>query len=200
MSLRRFGFLALVILLGSCSRQDFDWAQGEDLLLEKQVREQPDGSVEMRFVSLVNAPGDDLYKAFIDVEHHHEFIEGVTDSKLVSSVGGVKKVVDVTNRVLGRPNLARIEWTIDREHRAMSFRTLQADFTDNSAEYQVETSPDGNRAKITTVYHLRDKGGHPFPLYSMKQAVIDGYLAAVRSVKRRALGDKAVATTTDDDR
>jgi hypothetical protein len=198
MSLLRFGLLALGIVLAGCTRQDFDWAQGEDLLLEKRVHEQPDGSVEMRFVSLVNAPGDDIYKAFIDVEHHHEFIEGVTDTKVVSSVGGVKKVVDVTNRVLGRPNLARIEWTIDREHKAMSFRTLHADFTDNSAEYQVETSPDGKRAKITTIYHLRDKGGHPFPLYSLKQGVIDGYLAAVRSVKRRALGDRAVSTSTDD--
>jgi hypothetical protein len=200
MSLLRFGCFALAVVLAGCTHQEFDWAQGEDLLLEKQVKEQPDGSVEMRFVSLVNAPGDDIYKAFIDVEHHHEFIEGVTDTKLISSVGGVKKVVDVTNRVLGRPNLARIEWTIDRDHKAISFRTLQADFTDNSAEYHIETSPDGARAKITTVYHLRDKGGHPFPLYSLKQGVIDGYLAAVRSVKRRALGDKAVAASTDDDR
>jgi hypothetical protein len=188
----------VVVLIAGCAREPFDWAQGEDLLLEKQVKEQPDGSVEMRFVSLVNAPGDDIWKAFIDVEHHDQFIEGVTESKLVSSVGGVKKVVDVTNRVLGRPNLARVEWTIDRDRKTISFRTLQADFTDNSAQYQVETSPDGARAKITTVYYLRDKGGHPFPLYSLKQGVIDGYLAAVRSVKRRALGDKAVAAKDEE--
>ena len=200
MSLLRLSSLALVFLVAACTHEEFDWKQGEDLLLEKHVKEQPDGSVEMRFVSLVNAPGDDLYKAFIDVEHHDQFIEGVTESKLVSSVGGVKKVVDVTNKVLGRPNLARVEWTIDRDHKAIAFRTLQADFTDNSAEYQIETSPDGARAKITTTYHLRDKGGHPFPLYSLKEGVIDGYLAAVRSVKRRALGDKAVAAASDDDR
>src|SRR6185369_14680331 len=142
MSLLRLSSLALVFLVAGCTHEEFDWKQGEDLLLEKQVKEQPDGSVEMRFVSLVNAPGDDLYKAFIDVEHHDQFIEGVTESKLVSSVGGVKKVVDVTNKVLGRPNLARVEWTIDRDHKAISFRTLEAKFTDNSAEYLVEASPD----------------------------------------------------------
>jgi len=192
MMLLRLGVLALALLTTGCARTEFDWAQGEDFLLEKDVKELPDGSVEMDFVSLVNAPGDELYKTFIDVEHHDQFIEGVMESKLVSSVDGTKKVIDITNRTLGRPNQARIEWTIDRDHKTIAFRTLEASITDNAAEYQVETSPDGHRAKITTHYHLRDKGGHPFPLKSLKQGVIDGYLAAVRSLKRRVLGDKAV--------
>ena len=185
MTLLRLGVLVLALLTTGCARTDFDWAQGENFLLEKHVEEKPDGSVEMRFVSLVNAPGEELYKAFIDVEHHDQFIEGVTESKLVSGVGGTKKIIDVTNQVLGRPNQAQIEWTIDREHKTVAFRTLKADFTDNAAEYQVEVSPDGKRALITTVYHLRDKGGHPFPLHSLKQGVIDGHLAALRSLKRR---------------
>ncbi len=187
MTLLRLGVLGLALLAGGCAREGFDWAQGEDFLLKKKVAENADGSVDMHFVSLVNAPGDDLYKAFIDVEHHEQFVEGVTESKLVSGVGP-KKVIDITNQVFGRPNRARIEWTIDRDRRMATFRTIQSDFTDNSAEYHVETSPDGNRAKITADYHLRDKGGHPFPLYTLKQSVIDGYLAAVRSVKRKAIG------------
>jgi hypothetical protein len=193
MTLLRLGILALALFTTACARNDFDWAQGEDFLLEKHVEEKPDGSVDMRFVSLVNAPGDELYKAFIDVEHHDQFIEGVTKSELVSSVGGTKKVVDVTNKVLGRPNQAQIEWTIDRDHKRIAFRTLKAELTDNAAEYQVETSPDGKRALITTHYTLRDKGGHPFPLALVKQGVIDGYVAAVRSVKRRVLGDQKPA-------
>ena len=193
MTLLRLGFLALAFLVTDCARTGFDWAQGENFLLAKDVKEMPDGSVEMHFVSLVDAPGDQLYKTFIDVEHHDQFIEGVMEIAVVSSVGDTKKVVDVTNRVLGRPNHARVEWTIDRDHKALAFRTIEADFTDNAAEYQVEMSPDGKRAKITTVYHLRDKGGHPFPLYSLKQGVVDGYVAAVRSVKRRTLGEKPLA-------
>ncbi len=185
----RWGVLVLVAFLGACARSDFDWARGEDFLLEKRITPQADGSVEMHFVSLVNAPGDQLYKAFIEVEHHDQFIEGVTEVQPVSSVGGVKKVVDVTNKVMGRPNRARIEWTIDRDRTTISFRTIEAPFTDNAAEYRVEVSPDGKRAKITTDYHLRDKGGHPFPLHLIQQEVIDGYVAAVRSVKRRTLGD-----------
>lgn len=186
----RWGVLVVVALLvGACSRNDFDWAQGEDFLLEKTIAPQPDGSVEMHFVSLVNAPGEELYKAFIDVEHHDQFIEGVTDVQPVSSVGGTKKIVDITNKVMGRANRARIEWTIDRDTKTVSFRTLEAPFTDNAAEYHVDVSPDGKRAKITTDYHLRDKGGHPFPLHLIQQEVIDGYVAAVRSVKRRTLGD-----------
>ena len=188
MTLLRLGVLALSVLAAGCARSDFDWAQGENFLLEKKVEEKPDGSVEMHFVSLVNAPGEELYKVFIDVDHHDQFIEGVTSSKLVSNVGGTKKVVDVTNKVIGRPNHARVEWTIDRERKAISFRTIEAEFTNNSAEYQVETSPDGKRARITTIYHLRDKGEHPFPLQILKQGVIDGYVAAVRSIKRKVLG------------
>ncbi len=190
MTLLRFGVLALAVLATDCARTEFDWAQGENFLLERKIEERPDGSVDMHFVSLVNAPGEELYKVFIDVDHHDQFIEGVTESKPVSGVGGTQKIVDVTSQVLGRPNQARIEWTIDRDHKRMSFRTLEADFTDNSAEYQVEVSPDGKRARITADYHLRDKGGHPFPLHSLKQGVIDGYISAVRSIKRKALGDK----------
>ncbi|MCC6765923.1 MAG: SRPBCC family protein [Deltaproteobacteria bacterium] len=185
----RWGVLMALLLFGACARSDFDWAQGEDFLLEKTITPQPDGSVEMHFVSLVNAPGDQLYKAFIDVENHDQFIEGVVDVQPVSSVGGIKKVVDITNKVMGRPNRARIEWTIDRDRKTISFRTLEAPFTDNAAEYHVDASPDGTRARITTEYHLRDKGGHPFPLHLIQQEVIDGYVAAVRSVKRRTLGD-----------
>jgi hypothetical protein len=188
MTLLRLGVLLLALLATACTRTDFDWAQGEDFLLEKKIVEKPDGSVDMHFVSLVNASGEELFRAFIDVEHHDQFIEGVTESKLVSGVGP-KKVIDITNKVLGRPNRARVEWTIDRDHKTAAFRTLEAEFTDNSAEYQVEVSPDGNRAKITADYHLRDKGGHPFPLQVLKQGVIDGYTAAVRSVKRKTLGD-----------
>lgn len=197
MTLLRAGVLALSLLAAACFRSGFDWAQGENFLLEKTVKEKPDGSVEMHFVSLVNAPGEELYKVFIDVEHHDQFVEGVTESKLVSSVGGIKKVVDVTNQVIGRPNRARVEWTIDRENKAISFRTLEAEYTDNSADYRIEVSPDGHRSKITTDYLLRDKGGHPFPLHLLKQGVIDGYTAALRSVKRRVLGDKPVATSDE---
>jgi hypothetical protein len=173
MTLLRMGILALAVLGSGCARSDFDWAQGENVMLEREIKEMPDGSVDMRFVSLVNAPGEELYKAFIDVERHHEFIEGVTESKVVSKQGGAKTVIDVTNRVLGRPNQARIEWTFDRDNKRAAFKTVEADFTDNSAEYQVEVSPDGKRALITTHYHLRDKGGHPFPIHSLKQGVID---------------------------
>lgn len=189
MTLLRMAVLALVVLGSGCTRSEFDWAQGENFMLEREIEEMPDGSVDMRFVSLVNAPGEELYKAFIDVEHHHEFIEGVTESTVVASGGGARKVIDVTNHVLGRPNQARIEWTFDRDHKRAAFRTVEADFTDNSAEYEVTVSPDGKRALITTHYHLRDKGGHPFPIHSLKQGVIDGHIAAVRSVKRRVLGD-----------
>lgn len=196
MTLLRVGVVAFTFLASGCtSGSDFDWNQGENVLLEKRIEERSDGSVAMHFVSLVNAPGDELWKAFIDVENHDKFIEGVTESKLVKSTGGVTKIVDVTNRVIGRPNHARVEWTIDRDNKVIAFKTLEAELTDNSATYRVETSPDGKRAKITTDYLLRDKGGHPFPIHTLKQGVVDGYTAAVRSVKRRVLGDKPVASS-----
>ena len=185
--------LVAVVLFGApaCSRERFDWEQPEDFFLTRSVKTLDDGSVEMQFVSLVNAPADALFQALSDVEHHDQFIEGVTESTLVSSEGN-RKVVDITNRVLGRPNRAKIEWTIDAPNRALSFKTIESEFTDNSAEYKVESSPDGKRARVTTVYHLREKGGNPFPLHSLKMAIEDAYAAAVRGVKRRALGPSAV--------
>jgi hypothetical protein len=183
--------ITLALVAGGCHPQGFDWEQAENVMLQKEVKELPDGSVEMHFESLLSVPALDLFRAFSDVEHHADFIEGVSESKLVST-DGKKKVIDITNQVLGRPNHARIEWTIDEPTMTMSFRTVEADFTDNAAEYKIVASPNGKRALITTIYHLRDKGGHPFPLYSLKQGVMDGYVTAVHGLKRQALGKRAV--------
>jgi hypothetical protein len=183
--------LASLLVCTACSRDSFDWEHKEDLMLSQSEKTLDDGSVRMEFVSLVNAPVDPLFLAFSQVEHHDEFVTGVSESKLVSSSGN-KKVIDITNQVLGRPNRATIEWTIEPQKRKLSFKTLEAQFTDNSAEYTIEPSPDGTRSRITTIYFLRDKGGHPFPLHSLRMAIRDGYVAAVASVKRKALGPKAV--------
>ena len=184
--------LALVLdgLVG-CQRQRVDWLQGENFFLERQTKTLGDGTVEMRFVSLVNAPAEGLFNALSDVGNHDKFIEGVTESKVLRTDGN-RRVVDITNRVLGRPNRAKIEWTIDHVNRRMSFKTLESEMTENSADYKVDASPDGQRALVTTVYHLRDKGGHPFPLHSLKLAIEDAYRAAVRGVKNRALGRTVV--------
>jgi hypothetical protein len=184
--------LALATMVAACGGGDtFDWEQFEDFTVEKSYEEQPDGAVKMTYIGLVNAPRDALFTALSDVEHHDEFIEDVKEVKLVSSKGN-KKVVDIRNRVLGRDNEARIEWTIDEPSYRMAFKTVQAKFTDNSAEYVIESSPDGKRSRITTVYFLRDKGGHPFPLHLLKTAIDESYMKSVRGVKRRALGKSAV--------
>jgi hypothetical protein len=183
--------LALAAVLIACERDTFDWEQTENPLLRKTAEEQADGSVKMTFVGIVDARPGPFFKALADVEHHHEFIEDVMEVKVVSAEGN-KKVVDIKNRVLGRPNEARIEWTIDEPAMRMSFDTLEAKLTDNSAEYVVAGSPDGNRSRITTVYTLRDKGGHPFPLHVLQAGIEESYKQAVRGVKRRSLGQGAV--------
>jgi ribosome-associated toxin RatA of RatAB toxin-antitoxin module len=183
--------LVLFFLCAACLRERFDWEQQEDFMLTQSEQTLDDGAVRMQFVSLVNAPADPLFMAFSDVEHHAEFVTGVTESKLISSAGN-KRVVDITNQVLGRPNRAQIEWTIEPQKRKLSFKTIEAQFTDNSAEYTIDPSPDGGRSRVTTIYYLRDKGGHPFPLHSLRTAIRDSYVEAVSSVKRRALGPKAV--------
>jgi uncharacterized protein YndB with AHSA1/START domain len=185
------GLAALTLAGLGCQRDAFDWDQPENLKVTEATERRDDGSVEMRFISLVNAPAEDLFDALSDVEHHAEFIEGVTKSTLVSK-DGPKKIVEIQNNVLGRPNRAKIEWTFDRDDLTASFRTLEAAMTDNSAEYQVTPSPDGKRARVTTVYLLRDKGGHPFPLHSLQTAIEESYEAALRGVKRRALGPSKV--------
>ncbi len=183
--------LVVLLLSAACLRGErFDWEHQEDFMLSRSEDTLKDGSVRMEFVSLVNAPADALFMAFSDVEHHAEFVEGVTESKLVSSKDN-KKTIDITNQVLGRPNRATIEWTIEPQKRKLSFKTIEARFTDNSAEYTIDPSPDGTRSRVTTLYYLRDKGA-PFPLHSLRTAIRESYLAALGSVKRRALGPKAV--------
>jgi hypothetical protein len=182
--------LVLLLLCTACWRDRFDWGQSENFMLSQSENTLDDGAVRMEFVSLVNAPADPLFLAFSDVEHHAEFVTGVSESKLVSSSGN-KKVIDITNQVLGRPNRATIEWTIEPQKRMLSFKTIEAQYTDNSAEYVIAPSPDGTRSRVTTTYYLRDKGG-PFPLYTLRNAIRDSYVAAVSSVKRRALGPRAV--------
>ena len=179
--------LGLAAATAACGGETFDWEQSENFTIQKTAEEQPDGSVKMTFVGLVKAGPQEFFKALSDVEHHDQFIDDVMEVKLVSATGN-KKVVDIRNRILGRPNQARIEWTIDEASRRVSFKTVQADFTENSAEYQVEGSPDGARSRITTVYYLRDKGGHPFPIQSLKAGIEESYTKAVHGVKRRALG------------
>jgi len=179
--------LALAAVVVACESDTFNWEQSENFAITKTAEEQPDGSVKMTFLGLVRSDPDAFFKALSDVEHHAEFIDDVMEVKLVSAEGN-KKVVDIRNRVLGRPNEALIEWTIDEPAKRISFQTLEAKFTDNSAEYLVEGSPDGKRSRITTVYYLRDKGGHPFPIHSLEAAIEESYMKAVRGVKRRALG------------
>jgi ribosome-associated toxin RatA of RatAB toxin-antitoxin module len=187
----RVMLVLLFLMCAACWRDRFDWGQKEDFMLSQSETTLDDRSVRMEFVSLVNAPADPLFLAFSDVEHHAEFVTGVSESRLVSSSGN-KKVIDITNQVLGRPNRATIEWTIEPQQRKLSFKTIEALYTDNSAEYVIDPSPDGTRSRVTTIYYLRDKGGHPFPLHLIRMAIRDGYVAAVSSVKRHALGPKAV--------
>ncbi len=191
MTRSRVRWMLVLLVFSAACRHSFDWGQQEQFMLSQEEKTLDDGSVRMEFVSLVNAPADPLFLAFSDVEHHAEFVTGVSESRLVSSSGN-KKVIDITNQVLGRPNRATIEWTIEPQKRRLSFKTIEAQYTDNSAEYVIDPSPDGTRSRVTTIYYLRDKGGHPFPLYTLRGALRDGYVAAVGSVKRRALGPKAV--------
>ncbi len=85
--------LVLTLLAAGCQREAFNWEQPENVLVSKTAVEQPDGSVEMRFVSLMNVPAEHLFNALADVERHAEFIDGVTESKLVTTEGK-KKIMD----------------------------------------------------------------------------------------------------------
>jgi hypothetical protein len=183
--------VALGISILACERDTFDWEQFENPVLQRTVEEQPDGSVKMTFVGIVDAQPEKFFSALADVGHHAEFIEDVMEVKVVSTEGN-KTVVDIQNRVLGRPNEARIAWTVEEPGSRLSFETVEAKSTDNSAEYVVEASPDGTRSRITTVYFLRDKGGHPFPIHVLQAGIEESYKSAVRGVKRRTLGQGAV--------
>jgi carbon monoxide dehydrogenase subunit G len=177
-----------VWLCGSCSKgPSVNWSAQENFFAVEES-EKTDQGARLEFHSLVDAPAPQVYRALADPEHYADFIEGVSESALVSAEGDTK-VTQITQSVIGRQSRARVKWTLHPEERKIEFETLQSDANYNDGSYQVFSSPDGKRSYIVSVYFVKEKGApQNVPIGVLMGATRDSFERAAHSVKRRALG------------
>src|SRR5215467_5167782 len=98
----RCGLVLTLLLtwLPACSRQpSVDWSAPENFFASEKSEEVP-GGARLEFHSLVDAPAPDVYRTLADVEDYNRFIEGVSESQLISKDDNTK-VVQITQTVIG---------------------------------------------------------------------------------------------------
>jgi ribosome-associated toxin RatA of RatAB toxin-antitoxin module len=174
--------------MAACSRgPSVDWSAKENFFAAEKSQETDDGS-RLEFHSLVDAPAEAVYRALADVEHYASFIDGVSESALVSADQNTK-VIQITETVIGRQSRARVKWTLHPDQRKIEFETLQSDANYNDGAYQVFASPDDTRCYVVSTFHVKTKGApQNVPIGVLKSATRESFERAAHSVKRRALG------------
>src|ERR1700687_660431 len=173
-------------LLGGCSKgSPIDWSAKENFLIVEKS-EPISGGARLEMHSLVDAPAKAVYDALADVENYSKFVDGVTESALVSSHDNIK-IIQIAQTVIGRQAHAEVQWTLYPEQMKIEFRTLKSDANYNDGTYTVTPSPDGKRSYVISVYDVKEKGApQNVPIGVLKTATRDGFEKAARSVKRRA--------------
>jgi len=176
-----------LFLFPACSKEPkIDWSAPENFFAAEKSEEVPDGA-RLEFHSLVDAPPNEVYRTLAAVEDYSRFIDGVSESALVSKDNDTK-VIRITQTVIGRQNRAEVKWTFHPERMAIEFETLKSDGNYNEGSYRVIPSPDGKRTYIVSIYHVMEKGApQNVPIGVLKSATREGFAKAARSVKQAAL-------------
>ena len=180
--------LALALsVLPACSREpNPDWSAPENFFAVEKSEEIP-GGARLEFHSLVDAPAPQVYRTLADVEDYSRFIDGVSESALLSKDNDTK-VIRIAQTVIGRQNRAEVKWTFHPERMAIEFETLKSDGNYNDGTYRVIGSPDGKRTYIISVYRVMEKGApQNVPIGVLKGATREAFAKAARSVKQAAL-------------
>ena len=171
----------------ACSKEPkIDWSAPENFFATEKSEEVPDGA-RLEFHSLVDAPAAEVFRALADAEDYARFVEGVTESELISKANDIK-VTRITQTVIGRQSRAEVKWTVHPERLAMEFETLKSDGNYNDGSYRVIPSPNGKRTYIVSVYHVMEKGApQNVPIGVLESATREAFGKAARSVKQAAL-------------
>jgi len=179
--------LGLLGLLAACRGEPgSDWSGPENFLLrEKSTRQE--GGVQLEYWSLVAAPAQAVYEALADVEHYPDFVPGIDRVQLLS-VSGDSKTVQIAQRVVGRQDNAKVEWTFEPASRRVVFKTLASNISYNDGSYVVEPSPDGTRCVVHSTFLVHEGQGmaQAVPIGVLAQGTRDTFLAAAAGVKKRA--------------
>ena len=128
-----------------------------------------------------------MYRTLADVEDYAKFVDGVSESSLLSADRDTK-VTRITQTVIGRQSRAEVKWTLHPERMEIEFDTLKSDANYNAGSYKVLASPDGQRAYIISVYHVMEKGApQNVPIGVLKSATREAFSKAAHSIKQVAL-------------
>ena len=182
--------LGIGLLVAGCGSGGVDWSAPESLIVREESDEK-DGGVELQYWSLIDSPCKPIYDALVDFEHYREFIPGVDSTSLLASTADTKTIL-IAQRVIGRQNNAKVEWKLDPAKPRIEFKTIASDFSFNTGYYDFESSPDGKRCLLHTLFLVKQKEGtgEAVPVNQLAQATRDAYQAAAAGVKKRATGAK----------
>jgi hypothetical protein len=182
--------LGIGLLVAGCGSKGVDWSAPENVLVREESAKKDDG-VELQYWSLIDAPCKPIYDALVDFEHYRDFIPGVDSTSLLGSTADTKTIL-IAQRVIGRQNNAKVEWKLDPAKPRIEFKTLASDVSFNTGYYEFESSPDGKRCLLHTLFLVKQKegAGEMVSEDQLAQATRDGYMAAAQGVKKRAAAAK----------
>ena len=179
-------FLSGILLVSGCKAPSIDWSAKENFFASEKSEKTNDGA-RLEFHSLVDVTAAEMYRALADAEHYASFIDGVTESSLVSG-GQNTKVTQITQTVIGRQAHAQVRWTLHPDDMRIEFETVQSDANYNDGSYKIIASPDGIRCYIISIFDVKEKGAPPnVPIGVLQSATREGFAKAAHSIKLRTL-------------
>lgn len=137
-----------------------------------------------RYVSMIDGPSDAVLQAIWNVEESPKVVENIKMAKVLESKGDTK-VVELNLQALSLPlqNLTT-QWTIDRDKKQVTFKTLKSQAQDIDALYVVEPSPDGKRTRLTYTAVIREKIAISLPKSVIDSANRETYVNTVRGIQK----------------
>ena len=159
------------------------WSGPVKEIIDEQVTREGK-ETRARYVSMIDGPSDAVLQAIWSVEDSPKTVENIKMAKVLESQGDTK-VVEINLQALTLPlqNLTT-QWTIDRQKKQVTFKTLKSQAQDIEALYVVEASPDGKRTRLTYTAVIRDKIALSLPQSVIDSANRETYVNTVRGVQK----------------
>ena len=159
------------------------WSGPVKEIIDEQVTREGK-ETRARYVSMIDGPSDAVLQAIWRVEDSPKTVENIKMAKVLESQGDTK-VVEINLQALTLPlqNLTT-QWTIDRQKKQVTFKTLKSQAQDIEALYAIEASPDGKRTRLTYTAVIRDKIALSLPQSVIDSANRETYVNTVRGVQK----------------
>ncbi len=146
-----------------------------------------DGDVTVtHFVSVIDAQLAKVQNALWSVERSQDMVENIRMSKLVKEDTN-SKTVEMHLQALNLPlQYFTMQWTLDPAAHRILFKTTESQLQDIEGYYQLESSPDGSKTRITYESKGRDKVALPFPQSVVDSANRELFVNTMRGAKKFA--------------